>query len=516
MLPVPSTRFLLLVLACASGLFYGARSEPLAVRQAQLRREWTEYLVSSAAGDPFLVDGSSQLSRQVAPVGADLVKSSLAYYFDQKADHFSHSSKTFKQKLLINAQHYTSGGPVYLFNSGETPASASYLWAGEPYTLAKATGGMLLIMEHRYYGVSYPVSDMSGINMVYLTVENSLEDMANFVRSAQSFVQQAVGVTISQDSKWVAVGGSYAANLATWMRLKYPELIHAAYASSAPVRAEADFYEYDQVVGQALPCAQSIADAISMLDLILDSRNRTLINSWKQACGLGELKDDADFAAALTDQMSNTVQYYMPAKTGDAITLLCSWFGRTQNNALQNLADMMAAYVRKNDIDVVSAYASNVGSDNVDLYQDGRSWFYQTCTQFGYWQSAPRPPLRRLRSKYMTAEWQARPCRAFFGDVVPARPDTAGINERYGGLLPNVTRVVFVNGLLDPWSSLSLPADPVAVLKATFQGQNAVITMPRASHVADFYFAPSRTDFGVDVARRQILDAISDFLAQPS
>ncbi|KAJ2342003.1 hypothetical protein GGH91_003665 [Coemansia sp. RSA 2671] len=80
--------------------------------------------------------------------------------------------------------------------------------------------------------------------------------------------------------------------------------------------------------------------------------------------------------------------------------------------------------------------------------------------------------------------------------------------------MPNVTRVVFVNGLLDPWSSLSLPADPVAVLKATAQGQNAVITMPRASHVADFYFAPSYTDFGVDVARRQIMEAIVNFLSQ--
>ncbi|KAJ2076626.1 ATP-dependent Lon protease pim1, partial [Coemansia sp. S142-1] len=93
-------------------------------------------------------------------------------------------------------------------------------------------------------------------------------------------------------------------------------------------------------------------------------------------------------------------------------------------------------------------------------------------------------------------------------------PDTAGINERYGGLMPNVTRVVFVNGLLDPWSSLSLPADPMAVLKATTQGQNAVITMPRASHVSDFYFAPAYTEFGVDIARRQILDAIVNFLGQ--
>ncbi|KAJ2795670.1 hypothetical protein H4S07_006420, partial [Coemansia furcata] len=310
----------------------------------------------------------------VLPVrAADSPKLTTPFYFNQKTDHFGQSSSTFKQKIYINAQHYTYGGPIYLLNSGETPASPSYLSAGEPYTLAKATGGLLIIMEHRYYGTSYPVSDMSGKNMVYLTVENALEDMANFIRNAQNFVKAGVGVTISPDSKWVATGGSYSANLATWMRLKYPELVHAAYASSAPVRAEVDFYQYDQVVGEALPCAQKISEAVSTLDLILDSRNRTLINSWKQACGLSALKDDSDFAGALTDQMSNTVQYYMPTEAGDSIATLCSWFSRTQNNPLQNLADMMAAYVRNSNIDVVNAYSSNAGADITDLYQDGRS-----------------------------------------------------------------------------------------------------------------------------------------------
>ncbi|KAJ2886762.1 hypothetical protein IWW38_005204, partial [Coemansia aciculifera] len=435
------------------------------MRQAQLQRAWAEYLLNSENATAGVFPEMGAVSRMAVQAQArktNSLKLTTAYYFNQKTDHFGLSSATFKQKIYINAQHYTSGGPIYLFNSGETPASASYLTAGEPFTLAKATGGLLIIMEHRYYGSSYPVNDMTGKNMIYLTVENALEDMANFIRNAQVFVKAGVGVTISPESKWVATGGSYSANLATWMRLKYPELIHAAYASSAPVRAEADFYQYDQVVGQALPCAQPIAEAIYTLDLILDSGNRTLINSWKQACGLGALKDDADFAGALTDQMSNTVQYYIPAETGDTIATLCSWFARNQNNHLQNLADMMAAYVRENNIDVVGAYSSNAGADSIGLYQDGRSWFYQTCTQFGYWQTAPRPPLRRLRSRYMTAEWQSRPCRAFFGDVIPLHPDTDGINERYGGLLPNVSRVVFVNGLLDPWSSLSLPSDPIA------------------------------------------------------
>ncbi|KAJ2603684.1 hypothetical protein H4R99_002298, partial [Coemansia sp. RSA 1722] len=500
-------------------------AEPLAMRQAQLQRAWAEYLLSSDSSldnsqyttdSPVLRMARLQSSAQQKPK-LKRQGSYQEYYFDQKIDHFGlRGNDTFKQKIYINGDNYVPGGPVYLFNSGETPASPSYLVAGEPYVLAKATGGMLIIMEHRYYGVSYPVSDMSGPNMRYLTLENALEDIAYFVRSAPAFVNKSVGLTIGSENKWIATGGSYSGNLAVWVRREYPDLFHAAYASSAPLLISTNFYQYDQVVGRALPCAQNISDAILTLDAILDSGDRSLIASWKNAFGLGALKSDSDFAGALTDQLSNTVQYYMPPAKGsnsaDAIDTLCSWFNRSYNIPLQNFADMTAAYIRNNRINPASAYSSASGADNIDLYQDGRSWYYQTCTQFGYWQAAPPEPLRRLRSKYVTKEWQSKPCQAFFGEGVTGQPDVSVLNKRLGGLFPSVSRVVFVNGLNDPWSELSVASDPsVAAINMAY-GDNVVITMSKASHVTDFYFSSSRTDFGVDIARKRILAAIKSFL----
>ncbi|KAJ1719135.1 hypothetical protein LPJ53_006043 [Coemansia erecta] len=497
------------------------------MRQAQLQRAWAEYLLGSNEVTSIKPSHELPLSSVLAEATSTRSlqrvteqrrqSSAQDYYFDQKVDHFGlRGNSTFKQKFYINGDYYVSGGPIYLFNSGETPASPSYLAAGEPFTLAKATGGMLIIMEHRYYGVSYPVSDMSGPNMRYLTLENALEDVAHFVRNAPEFVKASVGLAIGPQNKWVATGGSYSANLAVWLRQQYPDLFYSAYASSAPVLIKTDFYQYDQVVGRALPCAQNISDAIATLDAILDSNDRQLIDSWKRAFALDALKDDSDFAGALTDQLSNTVQYYMPPAQGssspDAISSLCSWFNRARNIPLQNFADMTAAYIRDNGIDPVSAYSSSSGSKNTALYQDGRSWFYQTCTQFGYWQAAPPEPLRRLRSKYVTMDWQSRPCQAFFGDGITGQPDVSSLNKRLGGLFPNVTRVVFVNGLNDPWSELSVASDPSVAAVNMAYGENVVITMPKASHVTDFYFAAGRSDFGVDIARKRILAAIKSFL----
>ncbi|KAJ2526598.1 hypothetical protein EV175_007633, partial [Coemansia sp. RSA 1933] len=167
--------------------------------------------------------------------------------------HFGTNSSTFNQRFYINSDEYVPDGPIYLFNSGETPASPSYLAAGEPYMLAKETGGMVIIMEHRYYGESYPVNDMTRASMRYLTLENALEDIAYFIRNGRGFVRDSTGITISPTAKWIAVGGSYSANIAVWMRMLYPKLVFAAYASSAPLLASTDFYQYDQVVGRALP-----------------------------------------------------------------------------------------------------------------------------------------------------------------------------------------------------------------------------------------------------------------------
>ncbi|KAJ1957244.1 hypothetical protein GGI12_005078, partial [Dipsacomyces acuminosporus] len=403
-------------------------AEPLIMRQQQRHQDWLKHVTSS-------VNSGTQASTNLLAVGHNTV-----YYFDQKIDHFGLKKGTFKQRFYINGDNYAPGGPVYLINSGEGRASPYWVVAGETHSLANATSGLLIVMEHRYYGESYPVSDLSGPNMKYLTVENALEDMAHFIRNAADFVSSTIGVAVSPRSKWVVTGGSYPANLAVWMRLKYPDLVHAAYASSAPILIEEDFYQYDQVVARALPCADSVSRAVEQLDSILDSNDATLISQWKRAFGLDVLNND-DFAGALTDQLSGTVQYYLPPAPGssapDAISTLCSWFSRTQCSPLQNFADMTVKYMRDNSIDPATSYSSLSSVNNISLHQDSRAWFYQACTQFGYWQSAPRFPLRRLRSKHVTAKYISMQCEACFGKVVTGRIDESTFNSKYGGLNPN-------------------------------------------------------------------------------
>lgn len=70
----------------------------------------------------------------------------------------------------------------------------------------------------------------------------ALEDAAYFVKSMNKVHK------LPQGTKWIVFGGSYAGNLAAWMRDKYPALVHGAVSASGPVLAKVDFYGESSVV----------------------------------------------------------------------------------------------------------------------------------------------------------------------------------------------------------------------------------------------------------------------------
>jgi len=77
-------------------------------------------------------------------------------WFTQPIDHFSNSTDTFEQRYWINTRHYTpgSGGPVIVLDGGETSGEdrIPFLDTGIVEILTRATGGVGVVLEHRYYG----------------------------------------------------------------------------------------------------------------------------------------------------------------------------------------------------------------------------------------------------------------------------------------------------------------------------------------------------------------------------
>ncbi|PNJ21142.1 PRSS16 isoform 11 [Pongo abelii] len=117
---------------------------------------------------------------------------------------------------------------------------------GHPAALAPAWGALVISLEHRFYGLSIPAGGLEMAQLRFLSSRHALADVVS-ARLALSRL-----FNISSSSPWICFGGSYAGSLAAWARLKFPHLIFASVASSAPVRAVLDFSEYNDIVLHSL------------------------------------------------------------------------------------------------------------------------------------------------------------------------------------------------------------------------------------------------------------------------
>ena len=102
----------------------------------------------------------------------------------------------------------------------------------------------------RYYGESHPTPNASLANLLYLSSRQALQDVVLF---RQYIVTEQ---KLTQSNKWVSFGGSYSGALSGWLRLLYPGTVVGAVATSGPVLAKVNFYEYLEVVNNSLASSE--------------------------------------------------------------------------------------------------------------------------------------------------------------------------------------------------------------------------------------------------------------------
>lgn len=87
------------------------------------------------------------------------------------------------QRYWLNKQFWGGiGFPIFVFIGGEGEESCSRLTNRMyAYNLAQSNQGLLVNLEHRFYGESYPTIDMSTSNLKYLSADQALADLARFI-----------------------------------------------------------------------------------------------------------------------------------------------------------------------------------------------------------------------------------------------------------------------------------------------------------------------------------------------
>ena len=463
-----------------------------------------------------------QRDRQpAAPSSAD----KYVRYFEQALDHFDpQNERTWKQRWFVNDAYFSNDkrfAPVFLCVGGEGPALSAAvvtehnIHCSNMVSLAEQHHGLIVAVEHRFYGQSMPLPDFTNKALAYLSSRQALADLSTI----HEHVTSRYGLS-RRMNPWIAFGGSYPGMLASFFRIKYPHLCWAAVASSAPVEAVANFQGYNNVVAESLgnpaaggsaSCRKTIADAFAHVgQLLTQEKGRDkLVMDFKicQASALEDIANQRVFALFLSYLFP--VQGNDPACTASLCNIekICAAMVGT-SEGYDSLVKLVGRELQGSCIEVNATQEVDALLNTSAAAGGDRSWLYQTCTEFGFYQTCdPHSDCIFVSNPHLsTLKYNLDLCQKLFGvksDVVLASIQRT--NTYYGGDFPlGASRILYPSGQVDPWKASSIVESVSPQLEA--------FTVEGASH--HFWTHPSRASDSKQVqqARQRIDDKVESWL----
>jgi len=387
-----------------------------------------------------------------------LVKA-LGQVYKQDMDHFQSpglNEVKILQRYWVNRDYWDGQGPVFLYLCGEfecSPTSTDYMY---PLEVASQLHALFISAEHRYYGQSLPDFPSGRMEMLpsSLEVHQALTDtvlLINHLKTELNLGQQ----------KWLVVGGGYAGALAAWLRTQYPDLVDAAWASSATIQPIVDFEQFDEwVYFSALKSGQDCVAAITEVnDMATEAYSQGLWASIADAFGAIEVfRTDTDKRTVLwflADMIAKLVQSGYRTELCDSLS-----FGHPQVS-LTSIANLAQVRTRQKHHLVRPLDYSSAANSKPTPKRDSRQFYWQMCAQFGWFQVASTHPMRSTLLNHSFWDQYCNTIFPYFGLLVPEVPTTL---SHLG------SKILFTNGSEDPWQwasylGQSLPAQQLFSLR---------------------------------------------------
>ncbi|XP_064550039.1 putative serine protease K12H4.7 [Drosophila montana] len=356
-------------------------------------------------------------------------------WIEQKLDHFDENeTRTWQMRYSESDTFYKPGGPILINVNGEWPLAVKSELCGMFYELAEKFNAYAFQTEHRYYGNSHPVQNLTAENLQYLTMKQALADLAHFVR------HQKASVPGLANSKVIMIGCSYAGSMVAYFRKDYPELIDGGWSSCAGLYYRLDYSDAYISVGKSI---RKIGG-----DACYDQ-----VDHFSKAYLKHKKANDENYT--LLQQLNLTVEY------NNMDEIIATHVQHRNISMFQRICINITA-VDSNDIvefglvlKHLSSKIPEVGNkDEIEFSEDHstRQYFYQSCNEFGNFQttSSQHQPFGD-RKPFSTLIAQ---CKEDFGpkftiEYISKKVDE--INALYGGSRPNVDHIYFTKAEDDPW-----------------------------------------------------------------
>lgn len=444
--------------------------------------------------------------------------SSPEFWFEQPLDHKAQNSPKWKQRYFLN-ENFAKGDkyPVFLNiqRSGvdNTTAHSSEFFINY---LAEKHKAMVIVVELRFFGKSRATQDLSVENLKYLSTEQVLADLVAF----QDHIIQTK--KLSDKNKWFLGGTGTKGTMAAWAKLKYPDRFSGALASSSPLFATTNFYQYADQVAYGLKyfggdkCLQDIKPALDEYHRLVSStdvKDAQTFNDLFKACTPLKNKWDRGHAEAW---IAYDFMYVADNNDWEEYTLknVCEDFA-LPGTPIEKLAkftttlngigpDDCINYDYEDDLIASLNYIEADASDAANC----RLCYYLGCTEFplGSLVSVNSKSMFKVLTHFNEDYAVKEVCKRVFG-ITNTKARFAAMNQKFGGLSINVANVIFSNGNLDGMSTLSL------INGSTLANPSSkIVHMDGVSMSRDWYIDEATDSGPVVWAHKKIADYVKTIL----
>jgi len=392
----------------------------------------------------------------------DNIPTPKTLYYDQVLDHFNANvaQTTFKQRVLYVDEHY-DGGPMLFYAGNEAPIESFYYNTGLVFDWAPEFKALVVFPEHRYYGESLPFGNPDSFkpsNMGYLSLEQAIADYVEIIEHFKGLYNVTQPV--------IAFGGSYGGVLAAALRIHYPATVDMSLAASAPIPQTLNTVDptlFFKTVTQVFSihdksCPDVVRAGFSQLDAIANQPGglASLGKLFKVCGGLNSTADVAHLKMWATNAFTlmAMANYPYPANFLGSLpawpmNYSCSEILKA-NSPIEGLAFVAGlpynTSASQTCHDIYTEYVSCADQTGCGTGLTANAWDYQECTEVVY-----EMVMNNQTDMFPPRVWNIGNLTSYC-EKYGVKPRDDWMRKWFPLKLGGVTsRIIFSNGLLDPW-----------------------------------------------------------------
>ena len=406
-------------------------------------------------------------------------------FIDQVVDHGCGAPcGTFQQQFIFNASLDSAGNvtpPVFVIVGGEYPVEQWWdIMYGEVWPLAVSEGAVVVALEHRFFGSSYPTPGLLS-NLTSLDPIVAAADVQAALPSIQAYLFSQLGVNVAPA---VLFGCSYSGTVAAYSHAS-PGVVGAV-ASSSPVQPDVAMESYhasmfeafsDPLAGGSASCGDFFAAAFSNATASLANGAAggpgfSQFSSDWNVCGTISNLDDARFTWYLIVDLYFGATY-VQENAGVYIPFICSVVEKSASTGAspqETFQDVLAiansGQCTPGGDGEFEGYIASVAEKDSDSSRSDRQWWWLQCAKVGWLHTCTEDgvcPFAIPGFDALPLEWYMKICTGAFNvTLVDTQAGVDAIQAAFGGQDMDSDNIFAVNGADDPWRVYGLLPPPNA------------------------------------------------------